>query len=140
MNWGLKIVIGMAAFMLFIIGASLYMVSQDSDSLIDEDYYEHSLSYDQVYNSKSNLIKDKARPTVVIRSDTLEIKFISSVNNGKLIFKRPSDGSLDTTIPFYTPTEYFKLPISTFKSGLWQLEITWTNNDKQYVYSQSLNF
>lgn len=138
MNWGSKIVIGLAAFMLFIIGVSIYMVSHDSDTLIDNDYYENSLSYDQVYDSKQNLINDNAKPNILLGKDTLTITFVTTNNQGKLIFKRPSDGGLDREIPFATADRQFKLPITTFVKGNWSLDISWENSKKSYLHSQSL--
>ena len=53
MNWGLKIVIGLATFIVFIVSMGIYMVSKDTDSLVDNDYYEKSLSYDFLSGSWS---------------------------------------------------------------------------------------
>ena len=138
MNWGTKIILGLGAFMLFIIGSSIYMVSKDSDTLIDDDYYEKGLAYDQVYDRKQNLQDDRARPKLKIDKDTLSITFITKENKGELVFKRPSDGSLDKKLPFYTATEVLKLPVSSLERGNWSLEINWTNQDKQYIDNQSL--
>ena len=100
MNWGSKIILGLGSFMLFIVVTVIYMVSKDSDTLIDENYYETSLSYDEVYNSKQNLIRDNAKPILKLESDSLIIQFIAAENSGNISFKRPSDGSLDQVIPF----------------------------------------
>ncbi len=138
MNWGMKIVVGLATFMLFIVGAGIYMVTQDSDSLLDDDYYEKGLAYDEVYERKQNLVDDQAKPTVQLEKDTLAIIFRSLGIKGQLSFKRPSDGHQDKQIPLYTATEVFKLPVSSFSKGNWLLEITWENNHKAYMDTQSL--
>ena len=138
MNWGNKIVVGMASFMLFIVGSGIYMVTHDSDSLIDENYYENSLTYDEVYDSKQNLLDDHAKPVLSLQNDTLTIQFVSTDNKGKLIFKRPSDGSLDKEIPFYTKDKEFKLPVSSFTKGNWTVEIVWKQGDKNYFHNQPL--
>lgn len=138
MNWGNKIVVGLAAFMIFIGGSVIYMVTKDSDTLIDEDYYENSLSYDEVYASKQNLINDHAKPGVLLSKDTLTITFVAPHNEGKLVFKRPSDGSLDREIPFSVKDKHYKLPISSFTKGNWVLDISWTQANTSYLHSQSL--
>lgn len=137
MNWGTKIVLGLAAFMLFIMGSGIYMVSHDSDTLIEEDYYEKSLNYDEVYNRKQNLTNDDAKVAIVQQQDTLVLTFTSNGNQGEIIFKRPSDGSLDQVIPLITQTETFNVPISTFQKGNWALEINWEHKSKKYTQSQS---
>lgn len=138
MNWGVKIIIGLAAFMLFIIGSSIYMISKDSDSLIDDDYYEKGLEYDVVYDRKQNLEDDHAKPSLTIVKDTLVVSFKMLGNKGEIFFKRPSDGALDKKIPFFTDTDVFKMPISALAKGNWSLELTWKSNAKNYVDNQSL--
>ncbi|MCA5006175.1 FixH family protein [Sphingobacterium bovistauri] len=138
MNWGSKIIVGLASFILFIVGTGIYMVTKDSDTLIDEDYYENSLDYDKVYNSKQNLIDDNAKPNVSVRSDTLFIQFVATVNKGSLIFKRPSDGTLDKQLPLFTSTSEYKLNISSFAKGNWSLEISWNQGGKAYYHNQPL--
>lgn len=138
MNWGLKIVLGLGAFMLFIIGASIYMVSKDSDTLIEDDYYEKSLNYDEVYDRKQNLENDKAKPVVVIKNDTLSIVFTTTNVKGTLNLKRPSDGSLDKSIPLFSNTDTFKLPLSSLTKGSWLLEISWESKGSKYIDIESI--
>ena len=138
MNWGMRIVVGLGAFMLFIVGAGIYMVTHDSDTLLDDDYYEKGLAYDEVYDRKQNLLDDHAKPVVRMEKDTLVLVFNQAVNRGQLVFKRPSDGALDTKIPFYTDTDIFRLPLSTFAKGSWSLEISWEHKNKTYIDTQSL--
>lgn len=47
MNWGTKIVIALASFMVLIVSFGVYMVNTDTDSLVHEDYYERGLNYDR---------------------------------------------------------------------------------------------
>lgn len=47
MNWGTKIIIGMVSFMAFIIVLGILMIRSNPDPLVDEDYYEKGLNYDQ---------------------------------------------------------------------------------------------
>lgn len=48
MNWGTKIAVALALFMVLIGSFGIYMVSQDTDSLVAEDYYERGLNYDRL--------------------------------------------------------------------------------------------
>jgi len=138
MNWGSKIILGLGSFMVFIIVTVIYMVSKDSDTLIDENYYETSLSYDEVYNSKQNLIRDNAKPILKLENDSLIIQFIAAANSGNISFKRPSDGSLDQVIPFDVKGIEFKLPVSRFLKGNWNVEISWKQAGNNYVHNQPL--
>lgn len=138
MNWGGKIIIGLGSFMLFIIVTVIYMVTKDSDTLIDENYYETSLSFDDVYISKQNLIRDNAKPILTFQNDTLIIAFSADENKGNITFKRPSDGSLDKVIPFDVKGEQFKIPISSFTKGNWSVEIFWNQGGISYMHNQAL--
>jgi len=53
MNWGIKIVIALASFMVLIVSFGVYMVSTDTDTLVAEDYYERGLNYDRLRNIDS---------------------------------------------------------------------------------------
>ncbi len=138
MNWGYKIVFGLGAFMLFIVGAGVYMVSHDSDSLVDPDYYEKGLNYDDTYHKKENLLNHEAKPNLQVTKDTLTITFVAAGNKGNLNFKRPDNGKLDKTLPFATQTNQFKLPLSSFEKGNWNVEIDWKNGDLDYLSDQAL--
>lgn len=53
MNWGTKIAVALALFMALIVSFGIYMVSQDTDSLVAEDYYERGLNYDRLREIES---------------------------------------------------------------------------------------
>lgn len=138
MNWGMKIVLGLGTFMVLIVGAGIYMVTHDTDSLIDADYYKKSLDYDDVYQRKQNVVADNVKPVLKLEGDTLAISFSDVVNKGELYFKRPSNGNLDVKIPFYTATDIFRFPVSTFIKGNWSVEVVWENKGKKYLDNQAL--
>ncbi|WP_313367950.1 FixH family protein [Sphingobacterium mizutaii] len=133
MNWGYKIVFGLGAFMLFIVGAGIYMVSHDSDTLVESDYYEKGLNYDETFHKKENLLADHAKPKLQLLKDSLLIEFSAAGNKGNLKFTRLDDKNLDQILPFNTTNNQFKLPVGSFKKGNWKLEIDWVHSDKSYI-------
>lgn len=140
MNWGLKIILGLGTFIVFIVSAGIYMVTKNTDTLEDEDYYERSLSYDEVYQRKQNLLNDNARPTVSVKNDTLYITFSEPYNRGNLIFKRPSDSMLDISLPFVTESQHYRIPVGSFTKGSWRLEISWQQGGTPYTSDHNLYF
>ena len=140
MNWGTKIFLSLAAFMFCIVAAGFYMVTHDSDSLEEDDYYEQGLNYDQAYEKKQNVLNMKETPTVEIRKDTLYIHFVSKVNKGKLLFRKPSDSRLDRELPFQTTGNLFALPISTFDKGMWNLYVDWKNAGNDFLFEEHILF
>jgi len=140
MNWGTKIFLSLAVFMLCIVGAGLYMVSHNSDSLEEDDYYEQGLNYDQAYEKKQNVLNMKETPTIELRKDTLYIHFVSKVNRGKLLFRKPSDNNLDKELPFQTTGNLFTLPISSFDKGKWHWYVDWENAGKDFLFEEHILF
>ncbi|RKE46694.1 FixH family protein [Sphingobacterium detergens] len=140
MNWGTKIFLSLAVFMLCIVGAGVYMVSHNSDSLEEDDYYEQGLNYDQAYEKKQNVLNMKETPTIELRKDTLYIHFVSKVNRGKLLFRKPSDNTLDKELPFQTTGNLFTLPISSFDKGMWNLYVDWESAGKDFLFEEHILF
>lgn len=138
MNWGIRIIIVLGLFMSFIISVVVYMTNHDKDTLIDNDYYEKSLTYDEVYSRRMNLQTDHATPVVTVIKDTLYVSFVNTDNQGQLQFKRLSDSSKDITLPFNTLTKNFQLPIATFIKGSWDLDLAWESNHKAYISSHRI--
>ncbi|SFB84189.1 FixH protein [Parapedobacter composti] len=48
MDWGTKIVMALALFMIMIMSFGVYMLRHDTDSLVAPDYYERGLKYDSL--------------------------------------------------------------------------------------------
>ena len=53
MNWGTKLALALALFIALIVSFGVYMVSNDADSLVAEDYYERGLNYDRLQHIDS---------------------------------------------------------------------------------------
>ncbi|RZM29342.1 MAG: hypothetical protein EOO88_05320 [Pedobacter sp.] len=67
MNWGTKIIIGMAVFMAFILVLGIFMIRSNPDPLVDEDYYEKGLNYDQELKRMEEIKKDSIALSQEIR-------------------------------------------------------------------------
>ncbi|GAA4794705.1 hypothetical protein GCM10023231_23900 [Olivibacter ginsenosidimutans] len=135
MNWGTKIIIGMGIAMTLVVTAGIYMVSHDTDSLEDVDYYEKGLRYDEVYQQKENVTRDHAKAHVSIQKGDLKIVFNNEHNEGTLRLLRPSDRSLDRKFRFSALRTY-EVPIHHLKPGAWRLELEWQHKGKHYLQDE----
>ena len=138
MNWGIKIIIALALFMTLIVSFGIYMVRSNTDTLETSDYYEQGLEYDSVYRRRQNLLRDAVKPVLSVAADTLTIQFAKAGNRGQLHLLRPSDQAQDRTLPLDVSGRYFRLPLATFASGLWQLQLEWESNGVWYQYEEQL--
>lgn len=140
MNWGTKIVLGMIAFMLFIIAMVVYMFNvHGNDALVDDDYYEKGINYNEEYTAKQNLINDNATPILTITKNQIIIKLKDSAIY-ELKLMRPSTQNNDiikngTTV---SDNNLILIDRSTMHSGLWLLEVKWTMNDKKYLFKNNI--
>lgn len=138
MNWGTKIVLGMLAFMLFIIGMVVYMFKANDDSLVEDDYYERGISYDKDYDAKKNVILDQATPIITIQEQQISIKLVASANY-RLRLMRPSSAKLDREINGETNQQNeIILSRKDLAKGLWSLKLEWQSGNKNYLFVKDI--
>ena len=140
MNWGTKIVLGMVVFMLFIIGMVVYMFRvHGNDTLVDEDYYEKGINYNDEYNANQNVITDKAEPKITISDSQIIIQLKDSANY-HLTLARPSTNKDKLADSGETVSDANLIIINrqNMHTGLWYLELKWSSNAKKYQLKKSI--
>lgn len=138
MNWGMKIVIGMALAMSSIVATGIYMVSKDTDTLEEADYYEKGLNYEQAYEKKENVVRYQRRVSLDISGDSLLISFAETNNQGLIEFLRPSNKSLDQQISFSTSQSSYTIPLNKLERGVWHIKLNWESNKRSYFQEENL--
>ena len=139
MNWGTKLIIGMLLFMSFIIVLAVRMIRSDPDALVENNYYEKGLNYDEVYQHKAQVFKDSAVPTVVVLKNKMVISFRAR-SQGSIRLMRTSDQRMDRNIEFNTnETHQFMIATRTLTKGQWRLIVDWNNEkDTRYLYEREI--
>lgn len=140
MNWGTKLFIALGIFMVGIVAAGVYMVTNDHDALVETDYYEKGISYDETYDRRQNLINEQAEPRIEIVNDSLVIHFKHRGNKGQMLFRKPSDKGQDTQIDFQTAASSYRLALPNISSGKWDFVLIWQSNGMPYQYEKTLYF
>jgi hypothetical protein len=136
-NWGGGVMVGMAAFMLYIIGMAVYMLNQPLDDF-DSHYYEKGLEYDSEYNRQKNVVDDHATPQLNVQGNELLISFAANAK-GELKMLRPSNRQLDRSLKFTTDTDkQVALGLTDVPKGHWQLVFSWESAGKQYLYKREV--
>lgn len=137
MNWGKGIAIGLAVFVIFIVGMSIKMFSQANDDY-DHEYYEKGLAFDADYAKEKQVIADHAQPQVKIQGDNLQVAFVQPAT-GKVHFVRPADRRLDHWVNLQSGSStQITIPLAKMVSGQYQLIFDWTSNGKKYLYQQEV--
>lgn len=138
MNWGMRIVIGMAIAMSSIVAVGIYMVNQDTDTLEETDYYEKGLDYERVYEKKENLVRYQRKVTLNVVRDSLVLSFAEENNKGVVDFIRSSNRSLDRRVHFITSKSVYRLPIKDLKKGVWHIKLDWESQQRPYLQEEQL--
>ncbi|MBC6112835.1 FixH family protein [Pedobacter fastidiosus] len=140
MNWGTKIVLGMLAFMLFIVCMVAYMFHvHGRDALIEENYYEKGINYNAEYNAKQNVFKDDAKPTITITKNQMIIQIKESANY-ELVLMRPSNSLDDVKLKGKTTGSSNLILVDKTKmpKGMWFLNLQWRSGNKDYLYKNNI--
>lgn len=136
MNWGTKIIIGMLSFMLFIVTLGILMFRSETDALVEDDYYEKGLKYDEAFKKKGNVLADHANPVIQVSENSIAITFKARAN-GRITLMRSADQRMDRSLSFNTDAlNRVMLPLPA--KGQWKLIIKWSSAAKAYLYEQEI--
>ncbi|WAC39907.1 FixH family protein [Pedobacter sp. SL55] len=140
MNWGTKLVLGMAVFMSFIIGMVVYMFKQHgNDALVEDNYYEKGINYNKEYDAKSNTLNDGATPEIKQSENQLIIQ-LKDAADYQLTLMRPSAKEKDVKSNGKTISDENLIIIETgnLDKGLWLLKLQWQFNGKDYLFTKDI--
>ncbi|OEK00164.1 hypothetical protein BFP97_00915 [Roseivirga sp. 4D4] len=138
MNWGKKIILSFVVF--FIVLFTLVYVSVNTDFyLVEEDYYEQELAYeDQIQRIKNHdALAEKPVFEIDRRAFTAGLKFPTELTedmlNGTVVFYRSNSAKLDREFELeLNEAGEFVVDISRFAVGAWKMKINWTDGEKEY--------
>jgi len=137
LNWGNGIVIGMTAFVAFIVVLGVQMF-RDSPGDYDRQYYEKGLAYDSVYAKEKQVITDNVVPHFKIENKVMKIQF-AGASTGNIRFERPSDPDQDKLLSFQSNgSDETIIPLGKFAAGQWQVTLDWQSNGKKYLYQREM--
>ncbi|GAA4307860.1 FixH family protein [Pontixanthobacter gangjinensis] len=144
-NWGTGLVIGMLAFISFIMYFVVTMMSStDYDhDLVVEDYYREELHYQQDIDAEKNALALEEGIEVYRDGNKLILKFPETMNlaelEGTVSFYRPSSKKLDFVIPF-SEIENNRLlaPDDQMIAGRWNLKVRWQEHGKEYLFKKEI--
>ena len=138
MNWGWRITIVYSLFALTMIGAVIYSTTLDVN-LVEEDYYEKEVNYQQVINKKENALRDSATFDVAVVGDSVVIHFPTAVAQGKAYFMRSADVNNDKKFELKVLNGKQTFSIELFKAGTYNLQIDWKGNSADYYWEEKIN-
>lgn len=142
-NWGTGIVIGMAAFMIFILQ---YVIRVQID-----EKYDNELVTDQYYQKEVEINENRLKQENANKLDNLRIEttengiviyfpneFKANEIKGTISLYRPSNQSFDQTIPLELSSNHLLIPNSKLVGGRWDISIDFTYQSISYLKQQTL--
>lgn len=127
-NWGHKLVFFTLLFMSFIV-FMVYKLSKQHVDLVDKNYYEKGVKYQEEIN-KYDLSKN-VNATIDFNELAQTIQFSANTNlKGKVNFYRPSNSNDDFSVPFETDSlNTFFYKTENIKKGNWKVIFEWKHNN-----------
>jgi hypothetical protein len=138
MNFGKWIVVSFISFALFM-GVLVMVCVQQDLNLVSKNYYQeelvHGAKMDQIRNT--NLLGEQ--PDIRVSGNQIELKFnrMQEIENGQILFMRPSDAGLDKVFSV-KPNQgtVLRFDANDFELGQYRARFKWTMQQKDYFFEK----
>ncbi len=135
-NWGTKLFILTALFMLFLIVFFVLMIQQ-TYYLVEKDYYPKGLEYQQRIDKVENTKQLDEQVKIDNKGEFLVFTFQSFFNadeiDGKIVLYRPSDGARDIAMSIQLDSLHQHIfPVKDILKGKYIAKIEYAYEEKGY--------
>ena len=144
-NWGTGIVIAIVGFMSFIL---YFVITMSTDTkyrhdLVTDKYYQQELEYQQQIEAEENSKTLKENINLEQSVGGLIVNFPKDLDytkiKGKVFLYRPSNKLLDFEIPISISKKYLLVPEKRLLDGRWNITVSWSYKNKDYLFKKELN-
>lgn len=141
-NWGTGILFVIIFFLLAVIAFFIYISNLDIN-LVEDNYYEKELAYQQRIDKLNNTSSLPGKIEVLQEPGVIIIQFphldSALIPSGYLTFYRPSDPKKDFTVPLQLNDSCRQvLNISRIDKGKWMIKLDWNMNGKEYYFEEDI--
>lgn len=136
MNWGKGIVIGMAAFMGFILYMVITLMRHDVD-LVSEDYYQQELNYEDQISAQTVYAHSAEKINMQLHGQELQFSLpeLLAQDSIHLQLKRPDDKELDITLDL-PAQQHIAVPVKQLKKGKYEVSVRGLRDQQPYLFQQ----
>lgn len=136
MSWRYKVVIILALFLISMT-TMVYISMQQTNDMVDANYYERELKYQQIINAKNNFSKLSDTVTIYSNHQYVELNFpeesTTRLDSGKIEFIRLSNSKHDVVVQMKADNgRRYQLPATSFSKGWYKVRMEWSNNNEPY--------
>ncbi len=142
MNWGHKLLIVIILFLVTMIGVVFY-ASQQTNEMIDDQYYQKELKYQEVIDAKKNLNAVSGEPMLHQTPTEVVLHFpvgtFEKMESGSLELLRADNKSKDVSLTLHPNySDLMVIPKQKLHKGHYQVRISWRNDQKAYYREETL--
>ncbi len=142
MGWNKGIILAFVLFAALLAAMVVFTMKQDLH-LVEQNYYEQELTYQQRIDQKRNFkaLLQKPEMNLVDNNKVLKIVFPEAlarqIQSGEVSLYRPSDALQDQSIPLELDSNgLLSISVSELSKGLWKIKLEWNDSSKAY-YNES---
>ncbi|HLO42700.1 MAG TPA: FixH family protein [Leadbetterella sp.] len=143
MNWGHKIGLAYAGFVVFMLTLVILCIKQKDIFLVTENYYSDELAYETRIQKVKNantlgqglqiLVKDE------VDSVYIDLTPKSVGSTGTVVFYRPSDQKMDYRIPMNVDYKgQQKIYTGKLATGLWTVKLEWEKAGQEFYKEEKI--
>lgn len=136
MNWGLKITLLYAGFVILIV-SMVSMAMREKVDLVSKDYYELELKYQEKIDRMNNSSTLSEPLSWEMKTGQMVLNFPSELKGktkkGEIHFFRPSDMNLDELVSIPADTlQMCSFSTEKLKRGVYKMQISWESGIQQF--------
>jgi len=141
MSWGYRVILIIVVFVAGIL--SLVFISmRQTNEMVDSNYYEKELKYQQVIDGKKNLKAMGDSVSMNIAGNHLEIRFpagaVSDLKTGTIRFLRLSGSKDDQQLDMHRNARtIYQVPLASLAKGWYKVQLEWVNAGTGYYQEQN---
>lgn len=140
-SWGTGIVIGIIVFVVITVTMTVIFMTQDV-SLVSDNYYEKSLSYQDEIDkqSRTKLLDEQVKINFNGEIITISVpsNYISKDISGEIFFYRPSNPKLDFALPLQLVEGSQIILAKRLEKGFWRIKLNWTMDGNGYYNERAI--
>lgn len=141
-NWGTGILITIILFFLAVVAFFIYSSNLDIN-LVEENYYEKELAYQDKINRIKNTEALEGKISILLQNKVLQVDFPDFFHGknteGHVLFYRPSDPAKDFIIPLQLNDSSFQaIDASRLEPGRYLVKIDWTTDGISYYFEEPI--
>ncbi|MFM7023723.1 MAG: FixH family protein [Flavobacteriales bacterium] len=136
-HWGWRIAIFYSLFVIAMVSAVIFSGTMDT-SLVEEDYYEKEVAFQQEINKKQNVVDDSAAFRIILTKDSVNIVFPENNEKGKISFINYSDAKSDKHFKLRLNHKQQSFPREIFKAGSYEIQVDWQHNNQNYYWEEKI--